>query len=47
MTRRRLTFTAVLLLSFIAFAPGTATFTASQAPAATATAANPEYGARS
>src|SRR5678815_3423875 len=47
MTRRRLMFAAVLLLSFIAFAPGAATFTASQAPAAAATAAKaapPEYG---
>jgi hypothetical protein len=46
MTRRRLMFAAILLLSFIAFAPGTVTFTASQAPAAAATAkaAPPEYG---
>ena len=45
--KRRLMFAAVLLLSFIAFAPGTTTFTASQAPAAAAPAAKaapPEYG---
>jgi cyanophycinase len=36
-------FAAVLLLSFVAFAPGAATFTAPQTPAATQ-AAPPEYG---
>ena len=47
MKPRRLMFAAVLILSFLAFAPGAATFTASQAPAAAATAAKaapPEYG---
>ena len=47
MTRRRLMFAAVLLLSFIAFAPGATTFTATQAQTAAtaaAKAAPPEYG---